>query len=430
MSDFEQHLNQELEKRESSGASEDASLDNDDVLLPKKRYRGLSFFSFSAFFKGFVVCSLFLGCLLAWAWFQAEATTQAMIDKMASKTAIVNRDAANIYRLGESQPILTMPKADAVKENPDIIDMNIKEDITNSENNSELVLTEEPPRVEDTIIAQPIAPPPVNGGLAPAPIPGLYQSSVAGLLPVVSKTDNLTPFQAYKRPFKKSSDKPRLSILLFNVGLSQKLTRDIIDEFPPEITLSFSPYARDLKTLTAAARQRGHEVWLTLPLETKNYPLNDPGPSTLLVNASVEQNQSRLTSLLASTQGYAGFVSQKEHVFKREDADVNPSIEEIFKRGLAIVDSNPSLYSFVGDVAARKDYPHAKNNFWLDDNLTAIGLNQKIRQIIEYGDSGGSVVVMLRPYPASIKALKKFLNSAAADKFQLAPVSAQVSYGE
>lgn len=424
MSDFGQHLSNEIEKRSHTDSS-DSFPDIDSDRRKKRR----SLFSFSAFFKGLIVCSLFTLALISWAWFKSDQTTQAMIDKMASKTAIVNRDAS-IYRLGDAQPVLRMPSGNSSVTLPEKEAVELpKTELSETENKEDidLTLTEEPPKVTPVAATEQ---PQNGGGLVAAPVPGLYEAAVSGLLPVIRKEDNLTPFQAYKRPFEKKSDKPLLSIVFFNVGLSQKVTRETIENFPAEVSFSFSPYARDLKLLSDEARADGHEVWLTLPLETKNYPLNDPGPSTLFVNASVEQNSNRLSSLLASTQGYAGFISQKEHVFKREDARVNPSVEEIFKRGLAIVDSNPSLYSFVGDVAARNDYPHAKNNFWLDDDLSPLALNKKIRKMIEYGESGGNVVVMLRPYPASIKALQKFLNSAAADTFQLAPVSAQVTYGE
>jgi polysaccharide deacetylase 2 family uncharacterized protein YibQ len=240
----------------------------------------------------------------------------------------------------------------------------------------------------------------------------------------------VTPFDAYKRPFKPQEGKIKLSVVITDVGLSQEATTKIINNFPPDVTLAFSPYGTSVKILVDQARESGHEAWMVLPMETSKYPLDDPGPSTLLLNASVAQNQQRLTSVLASANGYVGFVAQKNHAFRAEDSMTNPSISEIFDRGLAIADSNTNVSSFVARTAARNNYPHVKNNFWLDDNLTPLALNQKIRQLIEYGQIHNKAVIMMNPYPASLNALQKFLNSAAAQDFQLAPLSAQVTYGQ
>jgi len=66
----------------------------------------------------------------------------------------------------------------------------------------------------------------------------------------------------------------------------------------------------------------------------------------------------------------------------------------------------------------------------MDDDLTPIGLNRQIRRMIELGTAKGRLVVMLNNYPTSLNALNKFLSSAAANDFQLAPLSAQVQYVE
>lgn len=415
MSNFQDQLEKEIDKR--GLRDKDAESDSAEILQKPKK----SLFSFAAFFKGLVVCSLFSAGIIGWAWFKSADTAKINAEKLGSKTTIIQKDASDIYRLGgsESQPVLRMPSVD----------------LTDKEAPQNIPETHIPkPHILETKTSEtsPISPITTDdkNSLVPAPVPGLYENASEGMLPIIRKEDNISPFEAYKRPFQKTSEKPLLSIIFFNMGLSRKMTEGLIQNLPAEVSFSFSPYAQDLKLLTDISRKAGHEVWLTLPMETKNYPFDDPGPLTLLVNASVEQNKGRLTSILASTQGYVGFVSQKNHIFKREDANVNPAFQEVFDRGLAILDSKPSLYSFVGDLASKNDYPNAKNNFWLDDDLTPLALNKKIRQIIEYGKSGGSLIVMVRPYPTSVKALQKFLHSAAADRFQLAPVSAQIEYGE
>ena len=396
MSEFQAQLDQEIEKQKEKSRIGQKALHEKKPL-----------FCVAAFLKGLVVCTLFFAVIVVWAWVQKGQTENFFQDKLASKTAIIKQGSSNIYRLSDVQPVLTMP------------DVNLSKPPS---------ATDPAPDSKDTAMAPLNPATPTSDALVAAPVPGLYESAASGLLPLARQEDGLTPFDAYKRPFQKNSDKPLLSIIVTDLGVSKRITEGVINNLAPEISLAFSPYAQDLKLYTDVARQKGHEVWLTLPMETAEYPAYDPGPSTLLINASVEQNQHRLVSTLATTQGYAGFISQKDHIFRQEDSDVNPAIQQIFSRGLAVIDSNTSVNSFVSNIASKNDYPHGKNNFWLDDDLSPLALNRKIRQIIEYGQGRGRVVVMLRPYPISLKTIQKFLNSAAAKEFQLAPVSAQVSY--
>src|SRR3546814_2917386 len=56
--------------------------------------------------------------------------------------------------------------------------------------------------------------------------------------------------------------RPRIAVVLTGLGLSDSATAAAIEELPSAVTLSFSPYARDLERWIALARARGHEVML------------------------------------------------------------------------------------------------------------------------------------------------------------------------
>ncbi|MCI5060786.1 MAG: divergent polysaccharide deacetylase family protein [Alphaproteobacteria bacterium] len=383
---FKDQLDEELQKRSYGAESSQEKKEE----RPRKSKPSL--FSFAAFLKGILLGILVLAGLAAWSWFQAPQTIQEMVERLPSKTAIVQKDDQNIYRITEVQPVLQMS--------------NLSNQIAEGEQK-----------------------PTMPGALVAAPIPGLYESTADGILPLPRHEDGLTPFEAYKRPFTRAGEKPVLSIVISGLGVSKRITESVIDNFPPEISLVFSPYPRELKLFTDLARQKGHEVWLTLPMETADYPAYDPGPSTLLLNASVEKNQSRLVDLLSSTAGYAGFVSQKGHVFTPEDAGVNPAIQQVFSRGLAVIDSNTNTrLHFASKLARMNDYPVIKNQMWLDVDPDPASIRQRLSSSLEFARASGGSVVMVHPYPASLKEIQKFLNSPAAQEFQLAPVSAFARY--
>lgn len=420
MGKFEQQLNNEMEKRGLIQSKETASaIQGDSQKKP--------IFSLVAFLKGLLVGALLFGGLVIWAWINAPKTSADLLEKIPSKTTIVDTSFEEPLDVRDVQPVLSMPPVDVPAE-----DIPPVTTIPNTPPKEEVTESSEETKVESSSLPSPTKNLPAanKAGLIPAPVEGLHQNTAVGVLPVIRAADGLTSFEVYKRPFDKAQTKPKLSIIITDVGLSNSLAENLIANFEAGITLAFSPYADNLKSLMDKAREGGHETWMMLPLETKDYPLTDPGPHALLMNASVERNTERLASVLAGAQGYVGLVAQKNHVFKASDADTKPSIEQIFKRGLAVFDSETTANSFVQELAYKNDYPIAKNNFWLDDDLSPLAFNQKLRQMKEFGEANGSVTLMLRPYPASLKALQKFLNSAAASDFVLAPASAQVKYGE
>ena len=374
MVSFQDNLDDELKKRQkgkktnASNTADKNAKDKTNVVYKK--------FSFKSFFIAFTVFSLSLLSLLGWAWTKAEKTTTTLVKNIPSKTAIVQTVDSDIAL---NQPVLTMPSAEKSRK---------QEDVT-----------------------------------AKTPVANTKEDKAS---PTVTTNLGDKPYQANSRAFTPSSNKPLLSFVIYDMGLSQKRTKNLIENLPQEISLAFSPYAQNTATLTNLAISDGHEVWLSLPLESKEYPLNDTGPSTLLVNASTEKNQVRLNNIMSATTNNAGFITPPHHIFKTEDANVNPVIKEIFNRGYAMIDSNVSNQSFISRLANMKDFPYAQGHIWLDDEITALSINQNIRKIINYGTNKNNVIVMLHPYPASIKAVQKLLNSKAMSNFELAPVSAQL----
>ena len=403
--DFQQQLDNEIERR---GLNKSDGSENPTT--PKK-----SNFSFSAFFKGIVICSLFMGGLVGWAFLKANETQEYIIATLPSKTAVIVTESGQKQTTADVKPTIRMPEdAREVEPVEAIPPQNVAKTTIIEETPEEITPLED---IEEN--AQ---------GMVPAPVPGLYENKTYGQLPKQREKDGLTSFKAYKRPFVKSADKPVISIVITNLGLSSRTTDGIIKNFPADISLAFSPYTNAINSTIKEARDDGHEAWLMLPIETKNYPLDDPGPNTILSNASVRQNKDRLYKSLGDTGGIVGVIPFKNHIFIREDANINLAIKDLFSRGLAFLDSRTSVQTFVQNLAEKEGYIYGRNNFWLDENITPLAMNQMLRKTMDHAKANGSAILMLRPYPASIKTLQKFLNSNVANEFQLAPASAVVSY--
>ena len=96
-----------------------------------------------------------------------------------------------------------------------------------------------PPPEPDTQTAQAQIRP---GVLKPAPDPALTEPGRHGLLPRISPDGRLA-WRVYARPFDTTDGRPRIAIVLGNLGISDAATETAIQQLPGGITLAFSPYA-------------------------------------------------------------------------------------------------------------------------------------------------------------------------------------------
>ena len=87
-------------------------------------------------------------------------------------------------------------------------------------------------------------------------------------------------------------------------------------------------------------------------MEPFDYPDNDPGPQTLLVSLTPEQNVDRLHWLMSRFQGYVGISNFMGARFTASEPALAPVLKEASQRGLIYVDDGSSHRSLAGQVAS------------------------------------------------------------------------------
>jgi hypothetical protein len=265
-----------------------------------------------------------------------------------------------------------------------------------------------------------------RGGLAPAPDPALVESSRFGPLPRVAP-DGRKAWQAYARPFDANDQRPRISIIVSNLGLSGAATESAIQRLPGTVTLSFSPYARGLDQWIALARAAGHEVLLDLPMEPINFPANDPGPETLLTSLTGDQNRVRLRTLLGRVSGYVGVVNQMGSRFTTSAPHLRPVLTELRDRGLLFVDSRSSLRSVAARTASEVQLPRVINNRFIDAVASRDDIDARLAEIERIARVSGFAVGIAQSFPVTLDRLQRWARDIEEKGIALAPVSALVN---
>lgn len=261
--------------------------------------------------------------------------------------------------------------------------------------------------------AQTHAPP-----LPQAPIAGLTAPGPGGLLPIIAP-DGRMPWKAYARPFA-DNGRPKVSLVIGGLGLNAKATRDAIERLPPEITLSFVPYADGLQGWIDLARANGHEVLLEIPMEPLDFPDNDPGPYTLMANDPPSQTVTRLEWLMARATGYFGVTNYLGGRFLSSDRGMGAFGLALRQRGLAFIDD--------GSAAKRAmAVPRASAGRIVDDQLDSDAIDRQLLNLEAQALQTGSALGSGFAYPLTIAQVQKWAASVGQRGYALAPASAVMS---
>ncbi|MFO1059614.1 MAG: divergent polysaccharide deacetylase family protein [Dongiaceae bacterium] len=267
-----------------------------------------------------------------------------------------------------------------------------------------------------------VTPSPPPASATPAPSGATQQAA----LPPGGGTVPAGPaaWQRFAVPAPAAVGRPMIAIIIDDLGLDRP-DADRIVALPGPLSLSFMTYAEDLPRQTAAARRRGHELMVHVPMEPLDEEL-DPGPHTLRVGLGADELLRRLRWGLARFDGYVGINNHMGSRFTESRDGMRVVIEELKSRGLLFVDSRTIGDSVGGKVAAELGVPHVDRDIFLDNEQNAAGIEQQLARTEEVARRRGWAVAIGHPYPATVAALARWLPGLAQRGFVLVPVSAIV----
>jgi hypothetical protein len=258
--------------------------------------------------------------------------------------------------------------------------------------------------------------------LAAVPDPALIEQTAQGTLPKIGE-DGRMAWQVYARPFEDNGQRPRIVVIIGGLGLSRAATEAAVGRLPGAVTLAFDPYAKGLQDWVSRARQAGHEVLLSLPMEPAAFPLYDPGPLALLTSLAPEANLGRLAFLLGRISGYVGVVSAHGSKFTTEKTHFLPVLEFLKQRGLMYVDNGSTKKSLATPIASEIGLPSTVSNVNLDFDLSRPALDSRLAKLEETARKNKTAVVMASPYPVVLERLAAWIGTLDKKGLVVAPVS-------
>ncbi|MFM7345034.1 MAG: divergent polysaccharide deacetylase family protein, partial [Tagaea sp.] len=127
-----------------------------------------------------------------------------------------------------------------------------------------------------------------------------------------------------------------VAIVIDDLGMDPARTARLAS-LPGPLTFAFLSYAPDIDGQSRAARGRGHEILLHMPMEPEGR--EDPGPGALRVALSDDDIRARTAAALDRLPLALGLNNHMGSRFTRDPRAMRPVLEELASRGLLFLDS-------------------------------------------------------------------------------------------
>ena len=259
--------------------------------------------------------------------------------------------------------------------------------------------------------------------LSPAPVAALLEDKKdIGPLPVIA-SNGAQPWQVYARPVDPGITVPRIAIMFEGIGLSRQASLGVINKLPPEISFVLSPYGRNLNDWVFRSRLAGHELFMSLPMESEDFPVEDAGPLALDTRIQLAENQRRMETVMASAQGYVGLVTMMGSRFMKADGQVRRVLEDVKARGLMFVVGGNRRRNEVFPIATELNLPRVESEKYIDDEPRIQQIRESLDRLESLAKERGAVLAMARPYPVTIKSVLDWIATLPDKGIILVPAS-------
>lgn len=256
----------------------------------------------------------------------------------------------------------------------------------------------------------------------PAADPALIETTSAGPLPRIG-ADGRKPMAVYARAYDLAADpRPKIAIVVGGLGFGKALTDAVLERLPPEVTLAVAPQAPGLVADMAAARARGHEVLLEIPMEPHDYPTTDPGFHTLTTDADAK-NALRLKWLMSRATGYAGLINTFGDAFLEGKDEAAFVMAETAQRGLFFVEAGAGEKSYARTAAGTAGAPFARADSVIDKTPSREAIDAALSTLEATAKQRGIAIGVAGALPNTVDRVATWVAGLEEKGIALVPVS-------
>lgn len=223
-------------------------------------------------------------------------------------------------------------------------------------------------------------------------------------------------------PTPQSPIEPRVAIFVSGMGLDAVATRTAIDTMPAAVTLAFLPYGATVAASVGAARSKGHEVLLQLPM--RNEGGGSPGAHALRPDASAEALKDDLAWLMDRFSGYDGIANLLGAPVTADVTAMTLVLRAAAARHLFYLDDGTSRRSQALSLAADLNVEAVKADVVLDATADPAVVRANLDKLVALAKRKGRAIGMASGLPDHLGTIARFVTDMSGKGVVLVPVSA------
>lgn len=210
-------------------------------------------------------------------------------------------------------------------------------------------------------------------------------------------------------------------IVIDDMGHNARLTEAVIG-LPAPLTLSFLPYPERAGEQARAARTRGHEIMLHMPMESADNTA-DEGPDPLLLSHGVQESENRLDAALGTIPDVVGLNNHMGSLYTEDPLHMAWLADMVAERGLLFLDSRTSPRTRGAEAMRTAGVPVLERDVFLDNKREPAAIRRQLDELERTAREQGYAVGIGHPYEETIAVLEDWLTSFSDRGFVLVPAS-------
>jgi polysaccharide deacetylase 2 family uncharacterized protein YibQ len=220
---------------------------------------------------------------------------------------------------------------------------------------------------------------------------------------------------------------PRIAIIIDDLGYQEAAGYRAV-ALPGPVACAILPGTPGAAQVAKAARERGKEVLLHLPLQSVDRAgASEPGSITL--DTTREAFTDTFAAAMESVPFAVGVNSHRGSLVTRHPGHMNWLMEEILRAGgLYFVDSYTTHRSVALQVASERGVPAIKRDVFLDSDPAPDKVAREFERLKTLARERGLAVAIGHPYPATLDFLERAIPALVEDGIELVPLRELIDF--
>lgn len=213
----------------------------------------------------------------------------------------------------------------------------------------------------------------------------------------------------------------KAAIIIDDVGYRKEAADELLN-IPAQLTWAILPFAPYSEVYREAAKVRGFEIILHLPLEPIDQRWN-PGPGVIMRDWAINQILAQFNADLTAVPDAVGINNHMGSAGTQDRRLMGILMREMKQRQLFFVDSMTNPYSVAEKYAGVHQVPFARRQVFIDNEPDMEPQTAALRKLIKLALQEGTVIGIAHARPGIARAIASMLPEFEKAGVEIVPVS-------